>query len=211
MQLKTASLPPLGTNVYLLLNEDLRQAVVFDAPLGTCDFLDQVLSDGSFQVQAALLTHGHWDHMLDAAALNQRQIPLWMHAADRMLVEDPGLMADFLIPGLGVEPAQVDRTLEHGQVLSILGHEMEVRHVPGHSEGSLLFYFPSLAIAISGDAVFAGGIGRTDLPGGSFELLQSSIQQQIYTLPDPVMLYPGHGPATTVGQEKAHNPFVRPA
>ena len=105
-------------------------------------------------------------------------------------------------------PTEVDTWVNPGQPLELLGEAVEIRHVPGHAPGSVLFYFPSRGWAFSGDAIFAGGVGRFDLPFGSWPELEHSIRSQIYTLPDHTRLFPGHGPETTVGREKATNPFV---
>ena len=103
----------------------------------------------------------------------------------------------------------IQNWLEHGQKIEIAGSPVEVRHVPGHSPGSILYWFSSDKFAVSGDALFNGSIGRTDFPGCSFEQLAKSIREQIYTLPGETVVYPGHGPETTVGAEASGNPFVK--
>ena len=109
-----------------------------------------------------------------------------------------------------MKPAEINNDLVHGQRLKILGQSTEIRHVPGHCPGNVLFFFPDQKTAIVGDAIFAGSIGRTDLPGGDFHTLEKAIREEIYTLPDDTILLPGHGPMTTVAQEKSSNPYVRP-
>ena len=109
---------------------------------------------------------------------------------------------------LGLQPVKIDHWVEPGGRLAALGAEAEVRHVPGHCPGNVLFYFATARMAFVGDALFAGSIGRTDLPGGDFEQLERSIREQIYTLPGATTIHPGHGPATTVHEEMAHNPYV---
>jgi glyoxylase-like metal-dependent hydrolase (beta-lactamase superfamily II) len=99
--------------------------------------------------------------------------------------------------------------MEQGDTFAALGLQVEVRHVPGHCPGNILFYLPVAKLALVGDALFNGSIGRTDLPGGSMEILADSIRRQIYTLPEETIVYPGHGPETTVGEEKTNNPYVR--
>jgi glyoxylase-like metal-dependent hydrolase (beta-lactamase superfamily II) len=108
-----------------------------------------------------------------------------------------------------VDPIRVDHWLTPGECWEALGAPVECRHVPGHCPGNVLFYFSSLGAAFVGDALFAGSVGRTDLPGGSAATLAESIRSQIYTLPDATVVYPGHGPSTRVADEKATNPFVR--
>jgi len=125
------------------------------------------------------------------------------------MFERPEVMAAFSIPGLEMKPCRIDTWLKADQRLRIVGRGVEIRHVPGHSPGSILYWFFDDTFAIAGDAVFSGSIGRTDFPGCSFEQLAGSIRNRIYTLPDETVLYPGHGPETTVETEAAHNPFVQ--
>jgi glyoxylase-like metal-dependent hydrolase (beta-lactamase superfamily II) len=131
------------------------------------------------------------------------------HADDKILLETPGVMEVFLPSTIKLEPVRVDRWLTQGETFSALGRVWEVRHVPGHCPGSVLFWCAAEGLAFSGDAIFQGSVGRTDFPGGSMKRLEESIRTQIYTLPDATILYPGHGDATTVAAEKAGNPFVR--
>ena len=109
---------------------------------------------------------------------------------------------------LGLEPVAVDAWVEQGDRLLALGREFEVRHVPGHCPGNVLFYEPRAKAALVGDALFNRGVGRWDLPGGDFAVLVVSIREQIYTLPDDTVVFPGHGPRTAVGEEKTDNPYV---
>ena len=208
MELRLYELPPIGTNAYLLFDRERGEAALFDAPMGAAEKIGEFLKTESLRLTGLYLTHGHWDHTLDAAEVRAMEVPVFCHPDDRTLVEDPGQMAEFLLPGLGIEPTEVDKELVEGQTLEILGQEVRVSHVPGHSAGSVSFYFPALAAAISGDVIFKGGVGRTDLPGGSFEVLEASIREKIYTLPEDTTLYPGHGSATTVKAEREANPFV---
>jgi glyoxylase-like metal-dependent hydrolase (beta-lactamase superfamily II) len=142
--------------------------------------------------------------------VRQTGVPASGHRHDQILFEEPQAMAAFM-RGVTLEPIKVDSWLEQGQRLEAMGVPVEVRHVPGHSLGNILFYFPTLKAVFVGDALFKGSIGRTDLPGGDFAVLEASIREQIYTLPPDTAVYPGHGPATTVAHEMATNPFVTPA
>jgi glyoxylase-like metal-dependent hydrolase (beta-lactamase superfamily II) len=125
-----------------------------------------------------------------------------------MLYETPEIMEQRMGRALGLEPVKIDAWVQQGDRFSALGTEVEVRHVPGHCPGNVLFHLAAARAAFVGDALFRGGIGRTDLPGGSFEQLENSIRTQIYTLPGDTTVYPGHGPETTVGEEQANNPYV---
>jgi hydroxyacylglutathione hydrolase len=118
-------------------------------------------------------------------------------------------MSAFLSSRITLEKVGVDFWVEQGDTFEALGRTVEVRHVPGHCPGNVLFYFAKEGAAFVGDALFAGSVGRTDLPGGSREQLVTAIKAQIYTMPDATTVYPGHGPETTVGVEKRSNPYVR--
>jgi glyoxylase-like metal-dependent hydrolase (beta-lactamase superfamily II) len=118
-------------------------------------------------------------------------------------------MKKFIGEDLGLEPIKVDFWMKQGDRFEALGTTVEVRHVPGHCPGNILFYLAAANAAFVGDALFNRSIGRTDLPGGSFEMLAKSIREQIYTLPDQTTVYPGHGEPTSVGDEKAGNPYVK--
>ena len=211
MEILTIELGPFATNAFLLWNDGGNDAVLFDAPPGAEDTLPNVLSERGLELTDVYLTHGHWDHFSGLPQLESASIGTWLHPEDRILVEKPELAASYVPPGLPMRPARIDHDLHHGQKLEILGQPCEVRHVPGHCPGNVLFYFKEQNFAITGDAIFAGSIGRTDLPGGDFPTLEKAIREQIYTLPESTKLLPGHGPQTSVAQEKGSNPFVRPA
>jgi hydroxyacylglutathione hydrolase len=117
-------------------------------------------------------------------------------------------MARYLDPGIRLEAVKVARWIGQGDAVEGAGEAAEVRHVPGHCPGNVLFYFSKSGLAFVGDALFQGSIGRTDLPGGGFEQLEQSIRSQIYTLPGATVVHPGHGPSTTVAAERTHNPYV---
>jgi len=209
IKLRILELPPIGTNAYLLVNEDTKEAALFDAPYGAKEEIGKLLERFEARLTGVWLTHGHWDHMLDTHAYNAQGVPVYAHKADEMLINNPALMASFSIPGLEFLPAKVDGYLEHGQELKIVGQNVKVVHVPGHSPGSVAFIFPELKWVISGDVVFAGSVGRTDFPGCSHEVLMQSIKAHILTLENEMILYPGHGPKTKVGSERTLNPFLR--
>lgn len=209
LQIDTFELPPIGTNAFLVRRSGSTGAVVVDAPLNAFATVERILVREGLRLEALLLTHGHWDHILDAHRFNAFGTTVYGNEGDRALFETPELMRSFSIPALEMNPVTIDRWLEDGDELKLLGTRVEVRAVPGHAPGSLLFYFPNEGVAFSGDAIFRGSIGRYDLPLGDFPTLERSIRERIYTLPEETVLYPGHGPATTVGEEMRSNPFVR--
>jgi glyoxylase-like metal-dependent hydrolase (beta-lactamase superfamily II) len=207
---------PIETNAYLMIDEAKSAAILIDAPGDVWEHVEPILRAGKCTLRELWLTHGHWDHTQGAAEIvRATQAKVRAHVADRVLIETPEVMERFMGEKLGLEPVRVDYWVAQGERLQALGHEVEVRHVPGHCPGNVLFYFPAFAaaagarpVAFVGDALFSGSIGRTDLPGGDFATLENSIRQQIYSLPEMTTVYPGHGPSTTVGQEKKHNPYV---
>ncbi|MDR1790049.1 MAG: MBL fold metallo-hydrolase [Opitutaceae bacterium] len=212
MRLRVLPSGLIQTNAYLLTEPARGEAVLVDAPGGIWEKIQPLLAADNCRLAELWLTHGHWDHTQGAAeVVRQTGAKVSAHRADQPLIETPEVMEEYLPVGLVIEPVKVDRWLGQGDRLDALGTAVEARHVPGHCPGNLLFYFPAQAAAFVGDAIFAGSIGRTDLPGGDFSQLERSIRGQIYTLPDATRLYPGHGDATTVADEKAGNPYVSEA
>lgn len=200
---------PIETVGYLLTEAARGEAVLVDAPGDILERVGPVLQREGCRLVELWLTHGHWDHIQDAAAVVRATgARVRGHEADREMFERPARMSAYALPGLRLEPVAVDAWVAQGDRIAVLGREFEVRHVPGHCPGNVLFHEPAAKVAFVGDALFAGGIGRTDLPLGSFEQLERSIREQIYTLPDETVVFPGHGPRTTVGAEKTGNPFV---
>ena len=200
---------PIQTNGYLLTEPARGEAVLIDAPGRVWALVEPILQKEKCRLIELWLTHGHWDHMQGAANIVRATgAKTRGHAADQAMFETPEMMERFMGERLGLQPVTIDHWVKQGDRFSALGLDVEVRHVPGHCPGNVLFYLAAARMAFVGDALFAGGIGRTDLPGGSFEQLEESIRQQIYTLPDTTAVYPGHGPATSVAAEKAGNPYV---
>ncbi len=200
---------PIQTIGYLLTEPALGEAVLVDAPGEILARMAPLLAQDGCVLRELWLTHGHWDHTQDSAKVKRALgVRVRAHRADQGLIETPGLMEEFMGAKLGLEPVAVDYWVEQGERLKVLGREFEVRHVPGHCAGNVLFYAADAKVALVGDALFRRGVGRWDLPGGDFEQLVKSIREQIYTLPDDTIVLPGHGPRTTVGEEKTGNPFV---
>jgi len=163
-----------------------------------------LLSGGPIPTNAYLLTSS----ARGEAVLIDAPGGLWADI-EPILIETPEVMKAFAGQEFKLEPLKVDHWLDVGEKLPALGAAAEVRWVPGHCPGNVLFYFKDQSAAFVGDALFKGSIGRTDLPGGSFETLARSIREQIYSLPDATKVYSGHGSPTTVGEEKKNNPYVR--
>lgn len=209
MNLHVLPAGPIRTNAYLLTAPDRGEAVLIDAPAAVWADVDPILRQEKCRLTELWITHGHWDHTQGAAeVVRATGAKVLAHADDRPLLETPKVQERFMGMRLDVEPVRVDRWVGQGDRFTALGLAVEVRHVPGHCPGNVLFYVAAAKAAFVGDALFAGAVGRTDLPGGSFEALERAIRGQIYTLPDETVVYPGHGPDTTVGAEKATNPYV---
>ncbi|MFA5058817.1 MAG: MBL fold metallo-hydrolase [Opitutaceae bacterium] len=200
---------PIQTNAYLLTAPDLHEAVLIDAPGGIWPEIKPILDREQCRLRELWLTHGHWDHTQGGAEVVQALgVRVRAHRDDQVLIENPEVMEMFVIPGTRLGPLKIAEFVRQGQRWTALGQTVEVRHVPGHCPGNVLYYFAAQKAAFVGDALFHSGIGRTDLPGGSLEVLERSIREQIYTLPDETVVYPGHGPETTVEVERETNPFV---
>jgi glyoxylase-like metal-dependent hydrolase (beta-lactamase superfamily II) len=200
---------PIQTNAYLLCAPARGEAVLIDAPGRIHAEIEPILASHKCRLVELWLTHGHWDHTQGGAeVVRATGAKVRAHPDDRAMIETPDIMERFMGDRMNLEAIHVDHWLKPRETLEVLGVAAEVRHVPGHCPGNVLFYFADLGAAFVGDALFNGSIGRTDLPGGSFEQLAQSIRDEIYTLPDSTTVFPGHGPKTTVADEKSGNPYV---
>lgn len=203
MKIEILELGPIETNAYLLTYKD--SAILIDAPHEAWE----TIKKRNLNLEALILTHGHWDHIADAAKFQEMSIPIYAHKGDKAWIEDPSPMNAMLPVQFHFKGAKINHFVEHGDILKFLGLEFEVRHVPGHAPGNILLYNDLNKVAFVGDVIFSGSVGRYDLPGGDVNVLRESIKNQIYTLPDETILYSGHGPSTTVGKEKKSNPFIK--
>jgi glyoxylase-like metal-dependent hydrolase (beta-lactamase superfamily II) len=193
-------------NCYLLAPDDSPEGVIID-PGEEADRILARARHEAIEVCAIWLTHAHLDHVLGVGAVRDAtQADIYLHPADRPLYDgtpEQGRWFGFEVAA----PPPPQHELAHGDRLPLGDIEIEVRHAPGHSPGSVCFVGPDFVIG--GDVLFQGSIGRTDLPGGDFDRLIRSIREQVLTLPDDTVVYSGHGPVTTVGEERASNPFLR--
>ena len=209
LKIQTYVLGPLENNTYLLSDPVSLQAVIVDPSLGSETLLPE-LERQHLHLTQIWLTHAHFDHTTGIKGIYRSLgtvIPIGIHPDDLPLYQDGGGAKNFGIRSdPGPEPTFY---FQHGEMLTIGDQPVEVRHVPGHTRGHVLFYSPSSAAALVGDVIFAGSVGRTDLPGGSHARLIESIRTQILTLPAATRLLSGHGPETNVERESKHNPFLR--
>jgi glyoxylase-like metal-dependent hydrolase (beta-lactamase superfamily II) len=210
LQIHTIVSMPFDENTYVVWRDGRRDALVIDPGLEP-DLILAFLDERELDVAAILDTHGHADHIGGNEALKTRYpgAPLIIGAGDAPMLTDANLnlSAPFGMPILS-PPA--DRVVVEGETLDFAGIRMEVREIPGHSPGHVVFVIgdEKPIIVLGGDVLFRGSVGRCDFPGGSMDQLASGIREKLYTLADDTVVYPGHGPVTTVGHEKRSNPFV---
>jgi hydroxyacylglutathione hydrolase len=203
--IKTLAVGPIQANCFILGCEDTLEAVVID-PGEEGDRILQTVADSNLIVKYIINTHGHMDHVSANKRINEvTGAPIFIHALDAPMLDQVadsaaawGLKADN-------SPAP-DRELQDGDQVTFGKITLTVLHTPGHTLGGISLYAKDDVFV--GDTLFAGSIGRTDFPGGSFETIKESIQQKLFKLGDDVRVHTGHGPTTTIGQEKRHNPFV---
>jgi glyoxylase-like metal-dependent hydrolase (beta-lactamase superfamily II) len=198
---------PMDNGVYLLYDSALALAAIVDPSFDSENAWEFLVQSG-LRLEAIVNTHGHFDHVVGNALWRERvpQAPLYLHPDDAsLLAAAPQHAALF---GLRVRPSPPpDGAFAAGETVTFAGQPWRVLHVPGHSPGSICLYRPGMLIG--GDVLFRGSIGRTDLPGGDHDVLLSGIRGQLLVLPDDTVVYPGHGPLTTIGEERRHNPFLR--
>lgn len=204
-------LGPWATNCYVL-SIGVREGTcwIIDASFEPRSLIEHVRAEG-LKPEAMIFTHAHIDHI--AGAFDVRRafpgLPVLIHEAEERWLLDPELNLS-KGAGIPVTSPQATRLLKDGDTLKLGDTSWRVLHVPGHSPGSVALWCEEEGVVLGGDALFAGSIGRTDFPGCSFEQLEQSIRKKLYTLPDETIVYPGHGPETTIGHEKRSNPYVRP-
>jgi glyoxylase-like metal-dependent hydrolase (beta-lactamase superfamily II) len=206
MVIKTVQVGITQTNCYIVGCEETGTGVVID-PGGHPERILKALRESGLHVRYILNTHCHFDHMgANADIVAATGAALALHPAELPLLQARGGAALF---GVFVkESPPPDLELEPGQVLEVGRLRFRALHTPGHSPGGMTFYLEDGGVAFDGDVLFAGGVGRADLPGGDWETLMRSIREVLFALPDETVLYPGHGPATTIGHEKRHNPWT---
>lgn len=208
-----------ATNCYVLAPGDGHECLVVDPGVGVVEPLEDVLREHRLKPVAVLLTHGHVDHVFSVTPVcGARDIPAYVHGEDLYRLVDPIATLDPVLIEMFerqfgshavAEPDDV-RTLDDGAVLSLAELRVTVDHAPGHTEGSVMFRVPGdgAELCLSGDVLFAGSIGRTDLPGGDHAAMLRSLREKVLPLPDEVVVLPGHGRSTTIGRERESNPYL---
>ena len=209
LEIVSFTLGPAQTNAYLVADSATGDAAVID-PAWDGEVILEAAQNRGWRIAHLWYTHAHFDHIGGAGAIADALNPLplvALHPNDHVLWRAGGGGAMF---GFDIDPGP-EPTIDfyHGQILKLGNVEFEVRFTPGHTTGHCILYVPSASVCFCGDLIFAGSVGRTDFPGGSWEQLEESIRTQVYTLPDDTRLLSGHGPETTVGEEKRSNPFIQ--
>ena len=208
-RIETLTVSPFFENTYLVIHNETHRAVMID-PGDEPTVIRQFVEEHDLSVEVILLTHAHMDHIGGVTQLKEvwPSVQVALHPDDlelyRMLPQQPAWLG---LGGSYPEPPEPDIALEDGQVLEYAGLTFTVIHTPGHTPGSCCFRLEDTLF--TGDTLFQGSIGRTDLPGGSYPELIRSIMTRILPLGDPVVLYPGHGPTSTIGRERLTNPFLQ--
>ncbi|GAB4081521.1 MBL fold metallo-hydrolase [Modestobacter muralis] len=207
-----------GTNCYAIAPGPGTECVVVDPGMDAVEPLVRMLDEDGLKPVAVVLTHGHLDHTFSVLPVcSGYDIPAYLHPADNGMLSDPvrwhGPQLAPLITGVALPDPDEVRPLDDGAVLSLAGVELTVRHAPGHTRGSVVFSLdlgetPGL---LAGDVLFAGSVGRVDMPGGSWTDMVGSLRDVVLPLDDATVVLPGHGPATTIGRERATNPYLAQA
>jgi len=212
LEITTVVSEMFSQNAYILRRTDQTSCLVID-PSFEANSILEYLAEHSYDVSAILNTHGHIDHIIGNQTIKDRfpTAPLIIGELDAYKLTDAqaNLSAGY---GIELNSPEADKTVKHGEYLSFAGMTLETRLTPGHSAGHVVWVYEAaeVGVVVNGDVLFAGSVGRTDFPDGSFEALEHSIQEQLYTLPSDTVVLTGHGNMTTIGQEKDTNPFVRP-
>ncbi len=208
MILESFPVGPLACNCTLMGDEEVREAIVID-PGDEVGRIHKRLTELELTLKQILITHAHIDHVGGALKLKRLTgAPIFLNENDLPLLK----MMEAQAAWLGVQPPETappDASLTDGLVVGLERFPAQVIHTPGHTQGSVCLHFAPLKLLIAGDTLFAGSIGRTDLPGGNFDQIIDSLQSRVLALPDETRVVPGHGPATNIGAERDTNPFLR--
>ncbi len=208
LEIISMTLGPVQTNCYIIADPGTKDAIVIDPAAEGPRILDEA-TKRDWHIGSICLTHAHFDHLAGAAQVadgSSPPPPVALHAQDYPLWRAQG---GALLFGFKIDPGpEPTIDLEHGQILRLGSNRFEVRHAPGHTRGHVMFYCAEQRVLFCGDVIFQGSIGRTDLPGGDYQTLMTSIRTQVLSLPDDTRLLTGHGPETTVGLERQYNPFL---
>lgn len=212
MQVAIFQFSLFGINTYLIFDPDTKECAIVDPGMSTLEeekAIEDFIAEKGLTLTQIINTHLHIDHVAGIPFLREKYgAPLLAHEGDKFLGEGIDQQARMFGLNMNIGEIEVSEYIKAGDKIKIGNGELEVISVPGHSKGSVALYDPKGGYLISGDALFKGSIGRTDLPGGNYRELIDSIENELLTLPDETVVLPGHGPASTIGEEKQSNPFL---
>lgn len=200
-------LGPIGTNVYLCFNDETKEGFIVD-PVGDITRIDAMIQKNEVKLVGVLLTHGHFDHIGAADTVREKYgVKIYASELEAHTLADPEFNRGVPIGGVQ-RSLKADVSCKDGEVLDLAGFQVQCLSTPGHTEGGMCYYIAEEDVLFAGDTLFAGTVGRTDLPGGSMGALVNSIKSKLSVLPDSVNVFPGHGGLTTIQDEKKVNPFL---
>ncbi len=200
---------PIATIGYAVYDEATKEGLIIDVPLGSGIEYSKIIERENLKIRHILLTHSHWDHAGGAAELSRHTgAGVRVHKSDEERLRNPEVEASMFGLPFGIEAVVPEAYLNDKDRIPIGNKHLEVRHTPGHTEGGVCFILWEESCVFSGDTLFSGSIGRCDLPGGDHAALADSLRSVLMALPDGFRVLPGHGPATTIGMERATNPFL---
>ena len=207
MKIEKFVLGSLGTNSYLIENEETKELIIVDP--ATCpDYMVSHIKSHGYTPKAIFLTHGHFDHVMGLDGwVKEFHIPVYLHEDEKKILADPELNLSAVF-GTSYSYQQVEGAKD-GEILEIAGFSFQVIHTPGHTCGGCCYYEETEGVLISGDTLFCQSVGRSDFPTGSMATLVHSIKEKLFCLPEEVTVYPGHESMTTIADEKMYNPFIR--
>ena len=207
MQIIQIEAGPVATIGYLVLDSKSKSAVIIDAPFESTAYFESVITEKELMVEAILLTHTHWDHIADCSKLAElTNAPVYVNSNDFHRLSNPMEHTIFPLP-FKIEAVTEVNFVHDIDKIKVGSLEFEVLFTPGHTEGGICFVEHNEGAVFAGDTLFKESIGRVDLPGGSMPVILESINSKLMVLPDNYVVYSGHGPSTTIGWERVHNPF----
>lgn len=205
MKIERFVLGIVGTNTYLIINEETKQTVLVDPADCPKKLTDHIAGEG-LKIEAVLLTHGHYDHIMGIeGVMSHYDVPVYAHEAEEKLLLDAHANLSDMTSAYVFKGAKY---VKDGQVLSLAGYDFQVLYTPGHTPGGCCYYVESEKILLSGDTLFYNSVGRTDFPGGSMSDLVRGIKEKLMVLPDDTQVLPGHMDFTNIGFERKYNPFL---
>lgn len=208
IEIKKLVLGSVSTNCYIIWNKETKEALIVD-PADNAATIGDFIATERLELKAILLTHGHFDHIMATSDLVQKfQVPVYCHDEEQELLEDANLNLSSMMGRVGDYTIHASNTVKDLEILDLIGEKIQVLYTPGHTKGGVCYYFMQEGCMFVGDTIFLESVGRTDFPTGNPTTLIQSIRQKLYVLDPAIVLYPGHGPATSIGYEKENNPYT---